>query len=146
MTVETPGTTNTPDAPLTRETAAARLAEVKADPQYVKRYLDGGVAEKAEMSRLHQALTNNTTTVLADIDDRSVRERQQVADTWRRFGLPDEIAQQSGPVSKAEYDQAVNLKSQLMRDKEFVRRLYDGDRQAALQWGSLHKILAWPVK
>ncbi len=37
----------------TKETAAARLAELKTDTEFVKRYLAGGTAESKEMNDLH---------------------------------------------------------------------------------------------
>jgi hypothetical protein len=45
-----------PNGVMTREQASARLVEVKADKDFVKRYMAGGTAEKREMESLHRLI------------------------------------------------------------------------------------------
>ncbi len=138
--------TDTPNdnQPMTAEAATARRAEMVADPAFVERYLAGGVPEKAEMLRVSTALSVDPAN-----SAQSFQTEQQIATLKNIADLSDDhIAEiRSGrAVTPEERTFAENLKSQLMRDKNFIQKYLDGDREAATKITLLSIILSARVQ
>jgi hypothetical protein len=123
--------------------AALAKAQRLGDPAWRDRYMAGGIAEKAEMDALVQALTpkaplpSDPTSVETAIDHLRAH-----AD------IPEEVAQQlrdNKPVSIAEYRLAEQMKVKLFRDKAWVQRYLDDDRQAATEIALVNIILSSKV-
>ena len=134
-----------PASSLTREQAAAQIESLKADREWTDRYLKGGAAELKQMRELTQRVTTSTGDLAADQDARLVAQREQQIATWQRTAdLPPAVVDQlrnQSPVSRQEYDRASQEKARLMRDKEWTKKLLDGDREANTRWALVNIIL-----
>jgi hypothetical protein len=110
-----------------------------ADPGWRRRYMKGGIAEKAEMDHLTAALSPRQ---LMPSDPSSV---EQVIDHLReRANISEQVAnqiRQNLPISAPE-----QLKDRLFRDREWVKRYLDGGIQEAETMALINVNLSLPVR
>lgn len=128
---------------LTPEGAGTRIAELKADPAFLERYLGGELKAKEEFGRLHGIASKNP--VNADGLHRSA----QLSALQRHASLPPKMWEQvanNGPVYPHEREQALREKERCMRDRTWVAKYLDGARDEVSLMTQINLILASPVK
>lgn len=132
------------EQPLTAEAATARRAELVADAAFVERYLAGGVPERAEMFKVHEAMSvdpaNSAQAVQTELQIDTLKNIADLSDAHI-----DEI-RTGRAVTPEERRFAEDLKSRLMRDQAFVRKYLDGDREAATKITLLSIVLSARVQ
>jgi hypothetical protein len=115
-----------------------------ADPAWRDKYVAGDVGCKAEMDALMQALTPKRPQ---PTDPTSA---EQAIDFLReRADIPENVADQirnNEPVTFQERRLAEQMRAKLFRDKSWVQRYLDGDREAATQIALINVILSSRVK
>jgi hypothetical protein len=136
----------TPPAPtMTPQQAYARREELMRDPVWVADYLKGNPDKLKTMTELHAAMTNTKIHVGSDGIAPS-----RVADTLKNFAaLEPEVALQAEqlPAVTAEEKQAAErLRRQLMSDREWVRKYFDGGIAERATMTKISIIKASPVK
>jgi hypothetical protein len=137
-----------PSTPITMDMSFddAMLAKTQrlADPAWRDKYMNGDVGCKAEMDALMHALTPKQPQ---PSDPTSL---EQAIDWLReRADIPESVATQirdNVPVSAQEYRLAQQMKEKLFRDKSWVAKYLDGDRDAATQIALVNVILSSRVK
>jgi len=74
--------------------------------------------------------------------------RQMATDALQESGALSEaeLAQIGQPISREEAKLAQQELARLKRDKEWVKRLYDSDREARARWDRLHILTIAPIK
>ncbi len=129
---------------LAPEAASARIAELKADPNFTEKYMAGEVGARAEFQRLHsQAFGKNAP-------DDMVQRRATGIDMLREFAaLPDKVwdaARRNEAVYQHEYDLALRTKEQCFKDKAWVARYLDGGREERSLMLQTVLILSSPIR
>ncbi len=130
-------------AELPPEAAGARLAELKASPEFIERYLSGETKARAEFTRLHGLASK------APANADAIHRSMQVDVLKKHADLPPEAWAQvanNGPVFAHERDEALRMKERIMRDKAWVSRYLDGGREETTLMTRISLILASPVK
>jgi hypothetical protein len=125
------------------EVAGARLAELKATPEFIERYLSGEVKAREEFTRLHSLASKGP----ANAD--GIHRSMQIATLQKHADLPPEAWAQvagNGPVFEHERVEALRAKERVMRDKAWVSRYLDGGREETTLMTRISLILASPVK
>jgi hypothetical protein len=128
--------------------AVAKMAALKADPEWVKKYMAGHPAAREEMTGLIKAsLANNAEQEAAELAKRY--------GALQALGLPgpdteagkDLLAVISGRPLSIETRRAVEAKrSLLMADKGFVQKYLDGDAEARRVLTTLNVLMAAQVE
>ena len=128
---------------LTPETASARIAELKADPKFSERYLNGEVAAKDEFARLHAVVGKGAANDVA-------LHRASQLDALKKYAdLPEKAwaqVERNGPVWQHERDEALRTKERCMRDRAWVAKYLDGSREEVSLMTRISLILSSPVK
>jgi hypothetical protein len=72
---------------------------------------------------------------------------ERTAEVFRSYGVDEAVLAQRGqPVSQEEYNLAVHRKASLFRDKGFIARYMDNDREALKTMATLSIILGSKIK
>jgi hypothetical protein len=127
---------------LTPEAAATRIAELKADPKFSEKYLNGELSAKAEFTRLHTIVGKGAA------DEAGLHRASQLPAMSRFADLHEKGSAQvarNGPVHLHERVAALNMKDQLLRDRGFMSRYFQGSREEAALVRQISHILASPV-
>jgi hypothetical protein len=130
-------------AELPPEAAGARLAELRADPAWIERYLQGEVKANEEARRLHSLASK------APANPEGIHRSTQISALQRVADLPPEAWRQienNMPVFEGERAFALQEKERCFRDSGFVKRWLDGDRAAVSHLTRLSLIIASPTK
>ena len=132
--------TDTPntDQPMTVEAATARRAEMISDAGFTERYMAGGVPERDEMLKVSTALSIANSA-------ESFATEQQIASLKSIADISDDVANEirSGrAVTPQERQFALDLKAKLMRDRAWVAKYLDGDRECATKVALLSVVLS----
>lgn len=156
---DTPGTATSdlmnapaPAFPVTaqqaREQAFATMQKLRADPDYKAAFLRGDAQTKAEVIAAHQTI--NTPTALRVHGKSAPEDRAAMIGSIQVFADVSEAVQrqlyQGEAVSVEEQTWAKRQKSQLMQDKDWVRKYLDGGRAERQQMVLLNTILTSPTK
>jgi hypothetical protein len=122
--------------------ARARIEELKADTDWVKRWAAGGEAEKREFADLHRAGFPSPAPV--DVASQNAHAVARSAEQWnsyvgwlkQRIALTPEMEAEvrNGVVREETWRWARDEKDRLVKDRAFYRRLMDGDRKATEDW------------
>jgi hypothetical protein len=113
--------------PLTpAEQAVARIAELKADPDFVKRHVDGDHQTKAELARLHEIAFQPTANSIISGAPSHEQQWGEVADHLSlagdlSAGVIEEI-RRGQPGDAETYRLAVNRKRSRMSDPSWVAK------------------------
>jgi hypothetical protein len=131
-----------PEQP-TPAAAAARIAELKADPKFTEKYLTGETGAREEFTRLHAVVGKGPVNEIG-------QHRASQLDALKKHAdLPpqcwDQIAN-NGPVFEHERAEALQMKERCMRDRGWVSRYLDGSREEVSLMTRISLILASPVK
>jgi hypothetical protein len=131
-----------PAAPADQQAAAAKKAELMADPAWVKRKVSGDPEANAQMTELNKVLVGAEADQPAAVDGREIEH-------LRAIGLSDAVIDQAKnrtPVTQDEHDRAMRLKESLMRDSKHVRAYLDGEYSARQRMALIGIVLSSPVK
>jgi hypothetical protein len=132
-------------AAVSRDDALAKMAELKANGDWTKKYLAGDPSARKEMADLVKAS-------LATPDESEFVTRMAAL---QKFGLPspdteagkDLLEVISGKPISIETRRAVEAKrSQLMADKGFVQKYLDGDAEARRVFTTINVLMAAQVE
>jgi hypothetical protein len=113
--------------PLTpAEQAVARIAELKSDPDFVKRHVDGSHETRAELQKLHELAYQPTANSIISGAPTDEQQWGEVADHLSlagdlSAGVIEEI-RQGKPGPSEEYRLAVNRKRSRMSDPAWVAK------------------------
>jgi hypothetical protein len=155
-----------PPAPTDAQAAADRMAQLKDDTAFQERVAardPEAFAEHTKLWRIAHGMTPepqpavNNDDVFKEANARVARETEARADLLRQDGLPDESVYQilnGRPIPLAERQWHQQELARLKRDKAWVQRYFEGDREARQQMrthsaamtlpvGSLEQINAW---
>ncbi|KJC59902.1 hypothetical protein UP10_14495 [Bradyrhizobium sp. LTSPM299] len=128
---------------LTPEAATARISELKADPKFTERYLNGEMTARDEFTRLH-------TVVGKGPPNNDALHRASQLDALKKYADLDDKAwaqvERNGPVHPHERDWALRTREQLMRDRAWVTKYLDGSREEASLMTRISLILSSPVQ
>jgi hypothetical protein len=129
-----------------KSAAYARIGVLQRDPEFQAKLIRGDAEARQEWAALKITMAQPTgLTVRGQLTEgqgnNALDRLQENANL-----SPAELQQIGQPVSAEEMKLATHELNRLKRDKEFVRRLFDGDRQARGQWDRLHLIISSPVK
>jgi hypothetical protein len=130
-------------AELPPEAASARIAELKASPAFVEKYLGRETAAVAEFTRLHSLASKGP------VNAEGIHRSMQLDTLKKHADLPPEAWAQvanNGPVFAHERAEAQRMKDRIMRDKAWVSRYLDGGREETTLLTRISLILASPVK
>jgi len=112
------------------EQAVARIAELKADPDFVKRHIDGDHETKAELARLHEiAFLPSMGSIISGAPSHEEQWAETAAHLSTVAELSDGILEeirQGKPASALEYRLAVARKNDRMRDPAWVAKYMAG--------------------
>jgi hypothetical protein len=132
------------------EQAYARLNQMRNSPDIQVALAKGDKELTAELKNLIAQTRTPSGIQVGVVPDGTPQARADIADTWAGFAdLPAEVLQQvreRRPVSTEEYQRAAAEKKQLFRDKEWVRKYFDGDRAARRQMALISIILGSEVR
>lgn len=128
------------------DAARAQIAELKANPEWVKRHFDGDLATREEMARLHEIAFTPTPGSIMMGGPTPEEQRAEMADhLGTQFDVSsavlDEI-RQGKPASLEEHRLARGRKSSLMADPAWVTRYMAGDATARRDMWLLNSILS----
>ena len=123
---------------LTNAEAVARLSERQANAEWRTKYLEGNQAHREEFAQLHARIAATKGEAQAQaINEQGAMGLRKYAD------LNDAEALQivsNQPTPPKEREAAELELSRCKRDKEFMRKLYDGDKAANTHWTRLHTL------
>jgi hypothetical protein len=134
--------------PVSRDEALAKIAALKADPEWVKKFMAGHPAAREEMTGLIRAsLANNAEQEAAEVEKRyGALLAQGLPGPDTEAGKDLLEVMKKGSIS-LELRRQVELKrSQLMADKGFVRRWGEGDQEAKRQLMVVNILMAQQVE
>jgi hypothetical protein len=138
-----PSVTAPPDH---RAEAYARIGVLQRDPAFQARLIRGESEAVQEWAALKVTMAQPTSLVvngqLTEGHLANARDRLQESGALSAA----ELQQVGQPVSAEEMKLAAHELTRLKRDKDFVRKLFDGDRQCRGQWDRLHIIISSPLK
>jgi hypothetical protein len=142
---DTPGVTASQPQ---REAAFAVMQRLRADPEYRAAYLRGDATTKAEVQAAHA--TTLAPTVLKIYGKDAPEDKAAMVGSIQGFAnIPETVQRQlyqGEAVSAEEQKWAKQQKSQLMQDKDWVRKYLDGGRAERQQMVLLNTILTSPTK
>ena len=129
-----------------REQAYTKLGELSRDPDFQRRVIAGDAAARQELAALK--LTAAQPTGLVVRGELTSGQLAMATDALQESGALSEaeLAQIGQPISREESKLAHHELGRLKRDKGFVTRLYDGDREARARWDRLHILTTAPIK
>ena len=145
MSEATPGAVAIIEAPLTPESAADRMEQLKVDPAFQQRVakLDAGAfAEHEKLWRIahglpaEKVMAVNTQDVMQQHSARAVAEAEQRMALYVNKGFSDEVAYQivnARPVPFQERQIHDRELARLRNDANFMQRYRQGDRDAILE-------------
>jgi hypothetical protein len=126
----------------TPQEAAARKSELMKTPGFAQRFFDGDVSARREIDAINHAL--------AQVSDPARTAREfEVAGMEGRYGITQrhlDDYRNGVPVTPEIRREAEGLKAALFRDRAWVAKYFDGDREAARQVDLLSLVLTAPVK
>lgn len=147
---------------MTPDQAAAKIADLKGNEDFVTKYLAGSGPQVAEMRELIKVAQSSNRGKIADdvlggkqspesiFLDPQRRDAEQTVEVLRGLGIHEESVARSvltdSAVSVAERQQAAAAKDRLMKDQDFVKKFLAGDGDARRQMGLLNVILTRGVK
>jgi hypothetical protein len=116
------------------EQAWARLDHMRNAPDIQVALAKGDKGLTAELKNLIAQSPTPSGVQVGVVPDGTPQARENIADTWAGFAdLPADVLQQvreRRPVTAEEYQHAAAEKKLLFRDKDWVRKYFDGDRAA----------------
>lgn len=136
-------------APLTPETAQARLAELKSNSKFREAYLSGDPGAREEFKKVFAAMDARTNPASASAEDQEFSRRLAALAPLRVKASLDEFVWRwtalGGPVNADERQRALEMKDQLFRDKKWVAAYLDGSRFENSQMVNLNLVLSAKV-
>lgn len=132
------------------DTARAKIAELKADPDFVKRHLSGDLNTREELTRLHELAYTPAEGSISMGGPTPAAVRAEMADHLSTLSdLPAAVIEQiksGAPVSADEFRLAVGRKNALMGDPAWVAKYMKNDATAQRDMLLLNVILSSPIK
>jgi hypothetical protein len=126
--------------------AQAKIIELKANPDWVKRHVDGSVETKAELQKLHELASQPEQGAIIS---GTVTPEMQWAETAAHLetvgDLPPAVIEeirQGKPASAQEYRLAVARKNTLMKDPTWVARYLNNGAAEQKEMLLLNSIVA----
>jgi hypothetical protein len=140
----TAATTTTATTPaMSQGEAQSRYDELTGNPEWVSKYINGDVEARAEMSRVQEArISPEVIPGEAGID-------VQIAGLKPHFNFSTDVEAQlraGRTVTPQEVEGALALKENLFRDRVWVQRFHNGDREALRQSFLISVILSSKVR
>jgi hypothetical protein len=142
----------TPAEPVTpsREQAFQKLNAMQNSHEFRRRLVDGDASAIAELKLVRSVVHGVVGLQVAVRPDSTPESRELVGATWSDFAsLPPEVIAQAKnpqPISEEEYRFASEEKHRLFRDQGWVKRYFDGDRDARTRMATISIILSSPIK
>jgi hypothetical protein len=126
--------------------ARAQIAELKANPEWVKRHLGGDHTTRAELARLHEIAFTPEPGSITMGGPTPEAQRAEMADHLGNLfdvstAVLDEI-RQGKPASVEDHRLAVGRKNALMTDPSWVTKYMNGDASARREMWLLNSILS----
>jgi hypothetical protein len=142
----TPGVSDTlaPPAALTVEQAQAKKAELFGKAGFAQRVLAGDPESVRLWKEVTAALSPKVEQTTQEAQDYAAR-MASLSILKAKADLSDEVwdhAAAGGFVSPAEKEKAIFAKERLFKDKAWVKRYFDGDREANSTMTNINLILA----
>jgi hypothetical protein len=137
------GPTDLLPEPMTPETAATRISELKADPKFTEKYLANETSAREEFTKLHALVGKGGP------NDSALHRASQLDTLKKHADLPPEAwaqVERDGPVWQHERDEALRAKQRCMRDRAWVARYLDGSREEVSLMTRISLILSSPVR
>lgn len=147
-----------PAAPTSPQEATTQLAQLKADANFTKPFLEGAPAHVQRFRDLHEMIENGTN---ADVDRAMAGEylgmntpehlqMMGAASMLQDAGIRPEIVRDvlagTHTVSAAEYAVVKQFKQDKLSDKEWSARLLAGDSAATREWHLMNVILTGGIR
>lgn len=133
-----------------REQAFARLDAMQRSPAFAELLIRNDPAARAELKAVRDVVNTPTGLRMFERPDSIETGRESVVNTWSNFAdLPPEVLQQvreRRPVSADEFKLAQAERKRLMADREFVKKYFDGDRDARRRMSLVSIILGSEIK
>jgi hypothetical protein len=130
--------------------ARTRIAQLLADPAYVKKHLDGSHETKEELRQLHEfSHRPEPGAIITGLPTPEVQLADQAEWAEANFDVPSAVIQQireRTPISREEYKQTVARKNALLADPAFRARALAGDAAAQRELFLLNVNLSSPIK
>lgn len=130
--------------------ARARIAELKANPDFVKRHLGGDHATREELARLHEfayAPAQGSISMGGPTPEAQRAEQAEHLGTLSDLSADVlEHVRTGAAVSADEYRLAVAKKENLFADAEWRAKYFAGNHEAKQQKLLLDVILSSPIK
>jgi hypothetical protein len=148
------GLTPVPSDPQTAASAAAaKLAELKASPQFCSKYLEGSQAEREEFNRLTSMIAAATPVMDTNAADAALHEKETSAallylnaSGGLEPGIIEQLADPNRTVTRAEFQMAKARKQAWLADAQFRARYLAGDMEAVRALHLCSIILSSAVK
>jgi hypothetical protein len=137
-----------PEKPaMTPEQAARQKHRMLSDPGFAAAVARGDPHESRKWKEVNRAL--NPPVDQATAEGRQYARNMDALAYFRANAelspaVLDQVAA-GGPVSLEERQEAIFMKQRLFSDKNFVRRVLDGDREAKTQMTLVNMVLASPI-
>jgi hypothetical protein len=129
--------------PAERETAFARLQELRRDPDFRAALIRGEADAVQKLHELRRSVSAPTALVingqLTEGQVASALDRLQESGALSAAEV--EQVRERTPVSAEEYKLAAQELARLKRDSEWVAKLHAGDQEARARWDRLHIII-----
>jgi hypothetical protein len=159
--------TTPPAAPKNAAEAATRLADLRNDPAWGKKFLEGDAAARTESRQLSELIAGDVTdqpvirsaatleqidaAIMTGLSDGSSASREMAsAIPWmREAGMSDGTIRQvftDQEIPQKEFDLASAWKVQHMRDSEWCKKYLAGDTEAHKQMMAANIILNSKIK
>lgn len=138
-----------PVAP-SRAEAFGKLDALQKSPEFQRRIIDGDPSAIAELKMVRAVVNAPSSIQIMGRADATPEAREMVAGTWSDFAsLPAAVIAQAKnpqPISEEEYRFATEEKRRLFRDQAWIKRYFDGDRDARTKMATLSIVLSSPIK
>ena len=145
--VLTPGASDTlaPAPPMTVEQAQAKKAALFGTAGFAQRVLAGDPDATKQWKEVTAALSPKVELQTTQKTRDYAARMSGLSILKAKADLPDEVwdhVAAGGPVSPAEKEKAIFAKERLFKDKAWVKRYFDGDREANSTMTNINLILA----
>jgi hypothetical protein len=141
-----------------REAAASQRAELMADPAFCKSAIEGDVGKQEMLRDLWMlerghvpasSQPQDSADVAVQMSEREIQLSQQRVETWGKSisGFNDMMRAQIARnlATQEQHDQAVLEVRRMLSDREFGRKVLDGDMDAKDRWARWNLIAAMQV-
>jgi hypothetical protein len=137
-------------ANLPADQAQAQIAELKADPEFVKRHLSGSHETREQLAKLHElAFKPAPGSIMFGGPTIEAQREESAAHLGTITDVPADVLEHvrtGAAVTADEYRLAVAKKENLFGDPDWRAKYFAGNHEAKKQKALLDVILASPIK